>query len=225
MIPPLIVEAARTAGLDVIAITDHNSCENAGAVIGAAEGSGLRVLPGLEVQSVEGVHLTCLFDNVQQAEAMQEVVYGRLPRMEISERLSQGQMVVDHLADFVRYCTKPISVPTDMEIDEVFERAYALGGMVIPSHIDRLETGMCGVLGMLPESPVFEAVEVSRNMTTQQARAKYPSIGNLPVFHASDAHWLSAIGEHRTVLRVEHRNIAEIRLACRGEGGRRISDA
>ncbi len=231
MIPPLIVEAARMAGLDMIAITDHNSAENAGAVIEAARGSSVKVLPGLEVQSVEGVHLLCLFDTVEQSEAMQETVYERLIQIptlssvEGTEKLFQEQMVVNHLADFVKYCTKPVGVPTTMEIDEVFERAYALGGIMIPSHIDRLETGLCGVLGMLPESPVFEAVEVSRNLTTEQARARYPSVGSLPVFHSSDAHWLSAIGEQRTVLHLERRSVEEIRLACRGEGGRRITDA
>ncbi len=225
MIPPLIVRAAMAAGLDMIAITDHNSCENARAVIEAAEGSGLRVLPGLEVQSVEGVHLLCLFDMVEQAEKMQRVVYESLPEVELSERLVQEQMVVDFEANFVKYCTIPISLPTSMNIDEVFQRVYSLEGLVIPSHIDRLETGICGVLGMLPETPVFEAVEISRNLSTAEARSRYPSIGNLPVFHSSDAHWLSAIGESRTTLYLEHRSVAEIRLACQGEGGRRVADA
>lgn len=225
MIPPLIVEAAQMAGLDIIGIADHNSCENAGAVVEAAKGSNVKVLPGLEVQSVEGVHLLCLFDTVEQAEAMQETVYRALPNVEVSERVYQQQMAVDSRAEFVNYCTMPIGLPTSLEIDEVLERAYALGGLLIPSHIDRLETGMCGVLGMLPDSPVFEAVEVSQNLTTEQARAKYPSIGSLPVFHNSDAHWLSAVGERRTTLYLERRSVAEIHLACRGEGGRRVADA
>lgn len=225
MIPPLIVQSALSAGLDIIAITDHNSCENARAVIEAAEGSGLRVLPGLEVQSLEGVHLLCLFDTVEQAEMMQEAVYERLPDVELSERSMQEQMVVDSGANFVKYCTSPISLPTSMNIEEIFEKAYALEGLTIPSHIDRLETGLCGVLGMLPETPAFEAVEVSRNLSTSEARLRYPSIGNLPVFRSSDAHWLSAIGESRTMLYMKHRSVVEIRMACRGEGGRRVADA
>lgn len=36
MIPPLIVERALDAGLDLIAITDHNASANAGGVIEAA---------------------------------------------------------------------------------------------------------------------------------------------------------------------------------------------
>ena len=50
MIHSLIIEAAVRAGLDIIGIADHNSCENAGAVIEASAGSGVKVLAGLEVQ-------------------------------------------------------------------------------------------------------------------------------------------------------------------------------
>jgi len=225
MIPNLIIEAAQEAGLDIIGIADHNSCENAGAVMEAAIGSGIKALPGLEVQSVEGVHLLCLFDSIEQAEEMQHVVYKALPRIEVTAKLYEQQMVVDYRAEFVNFCTIPISVPTSLEIDEVFERVYALGGILIPSHIDRLETGMCGVLGMLPDSPEFEAVEISKNITPDAARERYPSVGDRPIFQNSDAHWLSAIGECRTLLEIEHRTISEIRLACRSEGGRRVINA
>jgi len=225
MIPSLIIAAAKEAGLDIIGIADHNSCENAGAVIEAAKSSGIKVLPGLEVQSVEGVHLLCLFDFIEQAEEMQQAVYEALPRIEVAAKLYEQQIVVDYRAEFVKYCTMPISVPTAMEIDGVFERVYALGGILIPSHIDRLETGMCGVLGMLPDSPEFEAVEISRNISPDMARERYPSVDNRPIFQSSDTHWLSAIGERRTLLDIEHRTISEIRMACKGENGRRVVDA
>lgn len=225
MIPSLIVAAAQLAGLDLIGIADHNSCENAGAVIEAAAGSGVKVLPGMEVQSVEGVHLLCLFDETESAMEMQDAVYENLPAISGASRLFGEQMVVDSRDEFVRYCERLISLPTSMEIDEVFGRVEALGGLLVPSHIDRQSTGMCGVLGMLPETPKFLAVEVSANLTAGEARRKHPSIGALPIFHSSDAHWLTAIGERRTELRIEHRSVAEIRLACLGEGGRRVVDA
>src|ERR1017187_7839374 len=79
MIPSLIVAAAEQAGLDMIGIADHNSCENAAAVVEASRGSGVKVLPGMEAQSVEGVHLLCLFDRVDDALAWQEIIYAELP--------------------------------------------------------------------------------------------------------------------------------------------------
>lgn len=79
MIPPLIVERAVEVGLDILAVTDHNSAENAEAVIRAASGSSLKIIPGIECESVEGVHLVCLFDRLEDAVSMQETVYANLP--------------------------------------------------------------------------------------------------------------------------------------------------
>ena len=66
MIPPLIVRRAKELALDLIAVTDHNSAENAGAVITAAHGHGLTVMPGMEVETREEVHVVCLFDTLEQ---------------------------------------------------------------------------------------------------------------------------------------------------------------
>lgn len=225
MIPSLIVAAAIRSGLDMIAITDHNSCENTGAVIEAAGDTGLRVFPGMELQSVEGVHLLCLFDSTDQALAMQETVYESLPSIRGYERFARRQMVVNARGEFIRYCERPIGLPTSMDIGAAVERADSLGGMVVPSHIDRLETGICGVMGMMPDETRFDAVEVSPNLTAHQARSRYPSIGRLPVFASSDAHWLGAIGTCSTRLYLERRSIGEIRQACRLEGGRGVGDA
>lgn len=225
MIPSLIIAAARMAGLDMIGIADHNSCENTGAVMQASEGSGVKVFPGMEVQSVEGVHLLCLFDELDAALEMQEAVYGSLPNVPGAAKMYEQQMVVDGSDEFVKYCELPISLPTSMDIDEIWERVTDLKGMVVPSHIDRLETGLCGVLGLMPESPEFEAFEISPNISEEQARSRYLSESNRAIFHDSDAHWLSAIGKQQTVFCLKHRTLAEIRMACRGEGGRRIENA
>jgi len=234
MIPSLIIESAVRAGLDIIGIADHNSCENAGAVIKASIGSSVKVLPGLEVQSMEGIHLLCLFDTIEQASKMQEAVHGALPAPSLfREGLGRGsgtdsfqeQLIVDSSDEFIGYCERHLSLPTSMSIDEVWERVENLNGILIPSHIDRRSTGLCDVLGMLPEEPDFPAVEISRNITPLEARTTYPSIGDRSIVCSSDAHWLSAIGERRITFYIEHRTVAEIRMACRGESGRRVGHA
>lgn len=237
MIPSLIIEAAVRAGLDIIGIADHNSCQNAEAVMAASAGSSVRVLPGLEAQSMEGVHLLCLFDTIDQANAMQESVYAAIPSPSpggngrgegAASRLAktfQEQLIVDSQDEFVGYCEKPLSLPTLMSIDDIWELVENLNGILIPSHIDRRSTGLCDVLGMLPESPDFPAVEISHNMTPLEARTAYPSISNRPILCNSDAHWLTAIGERRTMFYLEHRTVSEISMACRGENGRRVGHA
>ena len=91
MIPPLIVKRARELALGIIAITDHNSAENVAAVIEAARGFDLRVLPGMEVQTKEEVHLLCLFDTVEQVTDWQAVVYDHLPPLKNREEVFAQQ--------------------------------------------------------------------------------------------------------------------------------------
>src|SRR5512135_547637 len=60
MVPPLILRRAKRLGLTLIAITDHNACHNVEAVMEASLGTNVHVLPGMELQSREEVHLLCL---------------------------------------------------------------------------------------------------------------------------------------------------------------------
>jgi hypothetical protein len=62
MIPPLMVRAAIERGIHLIAVTDHNASANVAAVQQAAQGTALTVLPGMELQTREEVHLLCVFD-------------------------------------------------------------------------------------------------------------------------------------------------------------------
>lgn len=222
MIPSLVVRAAELAGLDIIGIADHNSCENAGAVMEAAKGSGVKVLPGLEVQSLEGVHMLCLFDSLDQALCMQSEVYLTLPHLPNTVKLNDQQLIVDSDDEFVSYCRRPLSLPTSMDISEIYAKACGLDGLVIPSHIDRSGTGLCHVLGMMPDDPVFDGVEISANITPREASERFPSVGNLPMIMNSDAHWLDAVGSRRTVYHLARRSVEEIRMALRGENGRRV---
>jgi len=61
MTPLAIIKAAFEKGLDIIAITDHNTAENIIAVKEAATGRDLTVLAGMEITSSEEVHIIALF--------------------------------------------------------------------------------------------------------------------------------------------------------------------
>jgi PHP family Zn ribbon phosphoesterase len=78
MIPAMIVEKARSKGLNVIGICDHNSSENVIAVKKAGEKNNLKVLGGMEVTSKEEVHILALFDEDKKLSELQKIVYENL---------------------------------------------------------------------------------------------------------------------------------------------------
>ena len=61
MTPNNIVNMALLAGLDLIAVTDHNTCGNCRAAIEAGARAGLAVVPGMELTTSEEAHGVCLF--------------------------------------------------------------------------------------------------------------------------------------------------------------------
>jgi hypothetical protein len=223
MIPPLIVDEALRKGLDVIAVTDHNTTGNAAAVMGAAKGSTLTVLPGMELQTREEVELLCIFGSVRQADAWQAKVDDWLPPLENDADRFGPQFVVDAEGDFVREETRLLQAPASVGLEEAAQAARSLGGLVIPAHIDRPAKGLIPVLGFWPPELGADAAEVSYNMRPSQARETYRSVPDIPLISGSDGHWLDWIGKVITVFElIDSPSIAELRRAFKGLEGRRV---
>lgn len=213
MIPPLIVERALAAGLDLIAITDHNASANVPAVMEAARATGLKVLPGIELATREEVHLICLFDTFEQVRAWQAQVDQAMPYLPNRPEHLGEQFVVDAAGNFVRREERLLLVAANITLDQAVERVRTIGGLAIPAHIDRPANGLIAVLGFLPPNLNVDALEISPNISESVARAKYHIPERVAVICASDAHWLDAMGTAITEFELRTRSIAELSKA------------
>lgn len=223
MIPPLIVEEALRKELNVIAVTDHNATGNVAAVMEAAYGTGLVVLPGMELLTREEVDVLCLFDTLDQACAWQRQVDGWLLPLENDPETFGPQFLVDAGGDYIADDLVMRKLPALVGLEEAAHRVHALGGLVIPAHIERMTYGLMYVLGVWPPDLEADAVEVSHNVRPQQIRERYPSLPDIPIIMNSDAHFLDWIGTVRSIFVLEHApSIRELRLALQGEGARRV---
>jgi len=220
MIPPLIVEEALHKGLHVIAVTDHNASGNVTAVMEAAAGTGLAVLPGMELLTQEEVDVLCIFDTVEQAQTWQAQVDGWLLPLDNDAEHFGPQFLVDAAGDFVAEDARMRKVPAKVGIEEATRAVHALGGLVIPAHVERDVYGLLYVLGFWPPDLEADAAEVSHNLRPSQAYAQYPSLRDIPVISNSDAHFLDWIGHTRTVFRLEASpSVASLRASLRQGAG------
>jgi hypothetical protein len=219
MIPPLIVQEALDKGINMIAISDHNASANVNPVIQAAQGTGLAVLPGMEVQSKEEVHVLCLFDTLEQLAIFQNCIDAHIPSLANDPDHFGEQFVVDENGEFLRRENQLLLTSVNLSIEELFRFVNELGGLSIPAHIDRKAYGLIAVLGFIPADLNIEAVEISRNISIDQASHLSPSMKNYPIIISGDAHRLDEI-IGMNVFHLEEPTIAEIRKALRGEFNR-----
>ena len=56
-----VVDKAQEVGVSVLAITDHNSVRDVSRFRTAAQGTGITILPGFELESTEGIHVLCVY--------------------------------------------------------------------------------------------------------------------------------------------------------------------
>lgn len=221
MIPPLIVRRARELGLEMIAVTDHNAAHNAAAVIEAAAGSGLTVLPGMEVTSREEVHLVCLFDRLDQVLAWQSQVLAALPDRENDEDTFGVQFVVDATGDYLGTEKQLLAAATAYPAEEITARVRALGGIVLAAHVDRPSFSLFVNLGFVPDGLEIAGMELSRNADVPSLAQRYPQVGDYGLIISGDAHRLEEMTA-RTMLKVKAASVGEVALALAGLDGRRV---
>ncbi len=222
MIPPLIVQKALERGINLIAITDHNASENASAVIKAAEGKGLAVLPGMELQTEEEVHVLCLFDTVEQLKALQTLVDQTLPDFPNNVEFFGEQFVVDKTGEFLGREERLLINSIRLSIEEVYRAVKRLDGLFIPAHVERQAFGLIYHLGFVPPELEVDALEISRHSTPAEAVEKFPQIAGYPLIQSGDVHFLDDfLGVNQFM--IEKPTIQELELALKGEAGRKFS--
>lgn len=200
MTPNNMVNMALLQELTAIAVTDHNSCRNAAKVMEVAQGTGLVVVPGLEVQTREEVHVVTLFQSLDDALAMQEEVYAGLPPMKAPPKIQAKQLLMDEEDEIVGYEDKMLSLSCNMSLETVAARAAAHGGLAIPAHIDRKSYSVLSNLGFIPEDLEFPTLELSMYAEREPYEKKY---SKYRLITASDAHELGFIGMAPSELEVE----------------------
>ncbi|MCX7710130.1 MAG: PHP domain-containing protein [Clostridia bacterium] len=203
MTPNNIANMAFLKGLDIIAITDHNSVKNCEAVINCACKKGIVVVPGMEVETKEEVHVVCLFPTLEEAKKMQEIVYSALPVRENREEIFGQQLVLDDEDNPLEQERRFLITAADISVDDVFSKVEELGGVAIPAHIDRESYSIISNLGMIPDYLNITCVEISKMCSCESFQIQHPYLDRYSFIRSSDAHYLWDILERESFIEVE----------------------
>lgn len=194
MTPGNIVGMAQLCGLSIIAVTDHNSCGNCGAVIQAGQALGLPVIPGMELCTAEEIHVVCLFPALPQAQAFEAAVAARRPAIANRPDIFGEQRFMDERDTVTGLEPTLLLTATSLTLEEVLPLARAHGGTAFPAHIDRDSYSVPAALGDIPPLG-FAAAEITAGGDVEKLKAAYPAIAGAVLPLDSDAHYLHQIAE------------------------------
>ena len=202
MTPYNLVNMAKILGLDIIALTDHNSAQNCRAAMTVGESVGLTVVPGMELCTSEEVHVVCLFDEVKNAEAFSDYVLSTVPPVKNRPEIFGDQLVMNDGDGIVGTQELLLTTASGISIENAVETVGQYGGVCYPAHIDRSSYSVISNLGMITDEMNFAAVEMTENADQNEYRSKYPIIKDMPVFVSSDAHYLENMREAKHTIDV-----------------------
>jgi hypothetical protein len=221
MYPRAVVAMSLARRLDIVAICDHNASENAQYVIKCAEGTGLTVLPGMEITSSEEVHVLALFDNLETLNRLQDLVYRHLPG-ENDENVFGCQAIVNEHDEVEGLSERLLIGATTLPLQQIVSEIHGFGGLAIAAHIDRESFGIFGQLGFIPDDLALDALEISRRTGLAAARQRWPELARIAFIESSDSHVITDIGKGITRAFLEAATTAELRMAFGKKNGRYI---
>lgn len=217
MTPGNIVGMAVVMGLDVIALTDHNSCKNCPAMMAHAREHGIIGIPGMEINTSEEVHVVCLLPNLEQAMAFDAYVYERLMPFPNKERIFGKQQICDENDVVVGIEPYLLIHSVDISFDELWEVVNQYEGVMIPAHIEKESNSLLFNLGFIPPDSQFQVAEIKSKEKVPEVVALHPYLKNCRILHSSDAHYLQDIQEPREHIEVEEATIEGVFQALKSK--------
>lgn len=204
MTPHSIAGMSFINGLDVIAVADHNTARNVRATQKAAQQYKITVVPAIEAESAENIHLLCLFPSADAAEDMGELLEKSLPPIKNRADIFGEQCIMNETDEKTGEIDVLLINATSLCAEEIKKETQKRGGVCIAAHIDREKNGIVSILGCVPDDLSFSTLELSNKADGYKREEKYKYISN------SDAHYLTDISEKINFLETEEISVKEI---------------
>lgn len=193
MTPNNIVNMAMLNGLDVLSVTDHNSLLQQPVIASIAKSKGLNYLYGVEIQTLEEVHLLAYFRVWEQAQLMNDYLEKYLMIVANQVNYFGHQLICDEFDQVISEYPNLLIQSSLKTIDEIIEKVHQLDGRVVLAHAINRANSLITVLGFIPESLQFDGIEVTDLNDITKIKALHPKLKETIWLMNSDAHSLGKI--------------------------------
>ena len=206
--PANLVGMCSLAGLDIAALTDHNTCGNCRAFCEAAEAYGILGICGMELTTAEEIHVVCLFPGPDQAEAFSAYVYDRLPSIPNNPAIFGEQIRMDAKDRVLGLESKLLSAATTIGVYEVCDLVASYGGVCFPAHIDRPSFSLLSQLGLWDPFIPFPLAELSSNCPPEFPQR--PDLRGVPMITDSDCHILGMLPDGVNTMDLPEKTVSAV---------------
>lgn len=190
MTPNNICGMAILGGLNIVALTDHNTCKNCPAFFEAAKKNGIIPVAGMEVTSAEDIHMICLFEELSDAMKFDEFIETKRVKIKNRVDIFGDQLIMDKDDNVVGTDEFLLSNATELRVEEIPLLAQKFSGVCYPAHIDRQANGIIATLGTFPEDLEVNCAELHKKESIDPYNEKYPVLKEKTHIVSSDAHFL-----------------------------------
>lgn len=199
--PYNIAGTGALAGLQVMALTDHNTCRNCPPFFSAAEKYGIIPIAGMELTTSEDIHMICLFPTLDSAMRFDGAVAKRRVLIENKPDIFGEQLITNENDEVI--CTEKflLTNATSISVNESIEIAHTFGGICYPAHIDREANGIISILGAVPKELHLTCAELHDCENAEKYARHLPN--NCHMIFGSDAHYLWDIRDGKHFLELD----------------------
>lgn len=190
MTPNNIVNMAFIKGLDIIAITDHNACNHVRIASELAEALGILLIPGMEVQTREEVHILCYFPTVDAIECFDVQLAPLKSKIQNRIDVFGHQTILDLNDAFVCEYEDALIMSVDISLEDLKTLVESFGGVIVPAHVNKSANSILVNLGFIPTDLNIKCVEIHEKSPINEL-----FIRNYQRIYNSDAHYLENLSE------------------------------
>ncbi len=218
--PREIVKKAKKENIKVLALTDHNSAENAEVFKFFCEKNNILFIPAMETETREEIHILSYFPDLSSLKEWQQIVYKNLPDRENDEDFFGPQIKCDYDDEYQEKICQLLAGAADIALEDAVKKIRELGGIAVPSHLDR-KNSVISQLGFIPPDLGFSTVEISKNISINDALGKFPELKSFQIIKNSDSHYLKDLAAYH-YLYLKELSFEEVKKALKKVDGRKI---
>ncbi|MDK9710847.1 phosphoesterase [Acidaminobacter sp.] len=207
MTPNNVVNMAMIKGLDILAIADHNHCGNVRSAMAVAAKRDMLLVPAMELQTLEDVHVLCLFRRVEDLEAFFEIVDGAMLKLPNRPERFGHQLLMDDQDEPVGEVVHTLITSCQLSLSDAVAHVRRLGGVPVPAHVNRSSNSLLSNLGFIPPGEAFTTLEITAGSKGDQFLEAHPELAAYRILRNSDAHQLIDLSERENAIDLRERTL------------------